>query len=368
MSLEALANCGPKTLGGQFLRRYWQPFARVGDIAETSARRVQLLGEHFTFLRLEGGEHALLADRCSHRGMPLCAGAVDGRGVRCAYHGWHFDAQGACTDAPGESDAFRAGVGIRSLPLRRALGLWFTYLGPGEAPTFPYGELDLTGLTTYRFAPIAWPCHFMLRVENTADVSHIGGVHRTSGLSSFLPQPYSLVVAHHDYGFQLEVWSTEERRGHPLRFFPPNAFQYRQPLLEGQPWMDHLTWHVPVDDHNTCTWTVVLVPTRDPAQFARTNPEPSASDVEVVRKAQQILAGTSSFEALRNHPNLTEIEDCVAVCGQELAGGATPSNLGVCDAGITALRDLLSQRVQAFAEQGLVTPLGSLGAVIPSRE
>ncbi len=45
-------------------------------------------------------------DRCPHRLAPLSAGWVDGATLRCGYHGWCFDADGACTEIPplGGSD------------------------------------------------------------------------------------------------------------------------------------------------------------------------------------------------------------------------------------------------------------------------
>jgi phenylpropionate dioxygenase-like ring-hydroxylating dioxygenase large terminal subunit len=60
------------------------------------------VGEHrLVVVRLRpGGPAAVFADRCPHRLVPLSAGTVaDGR-LRCAYHGWQFDADGRCVDLP----------------------------------------------------------------------------------------------------------------------------------------------------------------------------------------------------------------------------------------------------------------------------
>jgi phenylpropionate dioxygenase-like ring-hydroxylating dioxygenase large terminal subunit len=44
----------------------------------------------------------VFADRCPHRLVPLSAATpVDGR-LRCAYHGWEFDASGACVELPSQ--------------------------------------------------------------------------------------------------------------------------------------------------------------------------------------------------------------------------------------------------------------------------
>jgi phenylpropionate dioxygenase-like ring-hydroxylating dioxygenase large terminal subunit len=40
-------------------------------------------------------------DRCPHRNVPLSMGRLDDGRLRCAYHGWCFDAGGRCVEAPG---------------------------------------------------------------------------------------------------------------------------------------------------------------------------------------------------------------------------------------------------------------------------
>ena len=52
-----------------------------------------------------GAEPVVFADRCPHRLVPLSAATpVDGR-LRCAYHGWEFDASGACVALPSQEGA-----------------------------------------------------------------------------------------------------------------------------------------------------------------------------------------------------------------------------------------------------------------------
>jgi 3-phenylpropionate/trans-cinnamate dioxygenase ferredoxin subunit len=81
--------------------------------AEGERRLVELGGRTIGVFRLHGGFFAL-ADRCPHRGAPLCSSgevvnAVEGVGdearvtregalVRCPWHKWDFDiATGRCT-------------------------------------------------------------------------------------------------------------------------------------------------------------------------------------------------------------------------------------------------------------------------------
>lgn len=59
-----------------------------------------LLDTPLVLFRHNNGVTALL-DRCPHRGAPLSAGRVIGETLQCPYHGWQFDACGACRFRPG---------------------------------------------------------------------------------------------------------------------------------------------------------------------------------------------------------------------------------------------------------------------------
>ncbi len=343
-----LATTARDTLGGRFLRRFWHPFARKGDLGIGEATRVEVMNDAYTFARLAPTQHTLLPERCPHRGMPLHLGEVSEHGVRCPYHGWSFDAAGACTSAPGEPERFAATVSLECHPIREAFGLWFGYFGPGAPPPFPYEGVAMDGLVPYRMAPIHWPCNFMLRLENTADVTHLGGIHRTSGLDAFLPATFSLALTHESTGYLLRVESTSPELGAPFRYLYPNRFQYRQPFMPEMPWLEHLTWHVPTNDGSTCTWTVILVPTDDPEALFSERPEPRESDRSIVEAALRVVHHEGTLADLRGHPNLTEIEDCVAVCAQHLAGGPLPSQLGSADAGVEAIRAILDDEIHRF--------------------
>lgn len=84
----------------------------VGDAPDEGAVRMLEIGGHRVGLyRVAGTLHAL-ADRCPHRGAPLCAGMIatpieaageaitlgaDKSIVRCPWHKWEFDiATGRC--------------------------------------------------------------------------------------------------------------------------------------------------------------------------------------------------------------------------------------------------------------------------------
>src|SRR3954470_22753885 len=86
------------------LRRCWQPVARLEDL-EHGPQRTVLLGEALSVFLTDGGEPAVVADRCAHRGASLSMGRVRGESIQCPYHGWEWaGSDGACTRIPSLPD------------------------------------------------------------------------------------------------------------------------------------------------------------------------------------------------------------------------------------------------------------------------
>jgi phenylpropionate dioxygenase-like ring-hydroxylating dioxygenase large terminal subunit len=83
----------------------WLALARDDEVG-TRPMAVTAQGVPLVLWRPEAGaEPVVLADRCPHRLVPLSAATpVDGR-LQCAYHGWQFDASGACTALPSQDGA-----------------------------------------------------------------------------------------------------------------------------------------------------------------------------------------------------------------------------------------------------------------------
>src|SRR5579871_4337670 len=56
-----------------------------------------LFGTPIVLFRDHAGKPGALIDRCPHRNVPLSLGQVAEDGtLRCSYHGWRFDTEGAC--------------------------------------------------------------------------------------------------------------------------------------------------------------------------------------------------------------------------------------------------------------------------------
>ncbi len=81
------------------LRQFWQPVARIEDLAGDGPHPVRLLGDDYALAKLESG-WALFPAACPHRLAPLTSAEISGDTLQCAYHGWRFGADGTCVSIP----------------------------------------------------------------------------------------------------------------------------------------------------------------------------------------------------------------------------------------------------------------------------
>ncbi|CAL8478441.1 protein of unknown function (plasmid) [Caballeronia sp. S22] len=137
---DTITRVGKGTPAGQLLRRYWQPVALVEELpAERPVKAVRLMGQDFVVFKDEQGRYGMLDRDCPHRGADLAAGRLEGGGLRCAFHGWLFDASGRCLSTPGEPVGSTLCNKVRqsAYPIIEKAGVLFGYIGKDEPPAFP---------------------------------------------------------------------------------------------------------------------------------------------------------------------------------------------------------------------------------------
>ena len=178
---DRITRAGKGQPAGEVLRRYWQPAALVEELdGEHPVVPVTLLGERLVLFRDNEGELGLIGRHCLHRGADLCFGRREDNGLRCPFHGWHYDRNGQCAEQPGEPEGSQMYKRIRttSYPVVEKNGIVFAYMGPDEPPGFPgFDCFRAPGTHVFAFKGL-WECNWLQALEIGIDPAHASFLHR----------------------------------------------------------------------------------------------------------------------------------------------------------------------------------------------
>jgi phenylpropionate dioxygenase-like ring-hydroxylating dioxygenase large terminal subunit len=175
----------------------WLPVAVDAEIG-TSPVAVVAAGVPLVLLRpFAGAQPVAFADRCPHRLVPLSAATLTGGRLRCAYHGWEFDAAGACVELPSQQGSVPPRANLPAgPPLRIENGtIYADITGVSPDP----GELLTNEDPALRHAwhPVALAAEVPCEVTLLGQVYHVGdevrprpyGVQERWGLIWIAPEP-----------------------------------------------------------------------------------------------------------------------------------------------------------------------------------
>lgn len=164
-------------------RHFWHPVCTRKELEGAAADgnrplAVRLLGEDLVIAQI-GETPAAFPDRCLHRSTKLSVGCVEATGIRCAYHGWLYDAEGACREIPAMPDHpipddFR----LRNYDTAFAYDLVWVRLDSSvdtKIPGCPAWNDD--DFRCVQGDPYTWPTSAGRRLENFVDLSHFPFVH-----------------------------------------------------------------------------------------------------------------------------------------------------------------------------------------------
>jgi phenylpropionate dioxygenase-like ring-hydroxylating dioxygenase large terminal subunit len=151
-----------------------------------SPRKVVVLGQELVLFREErDGRVIALSNRCPHRMASLADGTVEDGCVRCPYHGWTFQHDGACTSIPANATGapIPKKARVDSYPVQEQYGWVWVFLGDlpqAERPPIPpLPEFSQPGWRAV-YGQFLWNAHYTRVVENGADISHTPFIHRNS--------------------------------------------------------------------------------------------------------------------------------------------------------------------------------------------
>lgn len=288
---ERLVRVGPGSAMGKVLRRYWIPALLPEELPEPDCPpiRVRLLGEDLIAFRDTDGRIGFLDRWCPHRRVDLFFGRNEECGLRCVYHGWKFDVAGNVVDMPAEpaNSPMRDEVKIRSYPSMEWGGLIWIYMGDPahQPPRPPELEWGLLPASHRNIQKRLQENNYAQGVEGGIDSSHVGILHsllsppdgrtfreRQVAIDprlSFLAKDTSpkFFVRPTDYGMLIGARrkaSEEDFYWRITQFLAP-FYTIIAPRSPEGPFAGH-AW-VPIDDHNTWTFTMYWAPGKPLSEF-----------------------------------------------------------------------------------------------------
>jgi phthalate 4,5-dioxygenase len=178
---ELLTRVGQGTPTGDLVRQYWIPalFSHELPAPDSDPMRVRLLGEDLIAFRDSVGRVGVVANNCPHRGASLFFGRNEDSGLRCVYHGWKFDVDGACVDMPNEpaESDFRTKVKAIAYPTRERNGVVWVFMGQGGPPPLPGLEWNLLPTSHVYLTKRVAESNWVQTLEGEIDSSHSGFLH-----------------------------------------------------------------------------------------------------------------------------------------------------------------------------------------------
>ncbi len=112
----------------------WFKVALPAEVPEGEVVTRHYFGTELVLWRTDDGQVVCQEAFCPHLGAHLgVGGTVEGGCIRCPFHGWAYDAEGANTDIP-YADRPNRRARLRSFPVREHAGVVFAWYHPREQP------------------------------------------------------------------------------------------------------------------------------------------------------------------------------------------------------------------------------------------
>jgi nitrite reductase/ring-hydroxylating ferredoxin subunit len=161
----------------------WFHVAWSDDLAPGEVRPLEAFGHPLVLMRDEAGTARVFDAFCPHLGAHLGVGGkvVDGT-LRCPFHGWRFDGEGACVDVP-YARKIPSKARLRPWPALERNGVvmvWHHSEGKEPDHTIPvYEEVGKEGWTPLEKRQWRIRTHNHEMGENQVDRAHFRYIHGT---------------------------------------------------------------------------------------------------------------------------------------------------------------------------------------------
>jgi len=212
------------------LERFWHPVATLDELAANAPHplAVTLLGRRLAVADL-GGPIVAMTDRCPHRSTKLSVGFIEPDGIRCAYHGWRYGADGRCDDLPALPDGpIPSRACVESFDAEVAYGLVWVRLDRSSTSRVPaFDAWSDPSMRVLAGEPYTWPTSAPRRVENFVDLAHFAWVHDGTLGRRDEPVPQLPDIRREDGELRFEYRPPEQPVEHTAMF---GSSSYRMPM------------------------------------------------------------------------------------------------------------------------------------------
>jgi phenylpropionate dioxygenase-like ring-hydroxylating dioxygenase large terminal subunit len=246
----------------------WYAILESREVKAGKITAVTRMGEKLIAWRDSRGSVTVMSEKCPHRGAALHKGVVEGDCIRCAFHGFEFDASGKCTLIPanGTNSEPPKAMRVRHYCVREEHD--FIYIWWGEPrenlPPTPWFE-SVGPKMVYTTLKDHWANHYSRAIENQLDVVHLPFIHHNTigrGKKTLVNGPIAREESQWPGDHLLNLWvANEVDHGQTPRRASELPEPTRRPFLQfryGNLWHNWIADGIriviafaPIDDENT---------------------------------------------------------------------------------------------------------------------
>ncbi len=82
------------------IKDQWYLACFLNELKNTNIIKRKIVGEEIVVFKNSDGDITVLEDRRCHRNVHLSNGTVEGKNIKCGYHGWEYNTSGKCAYIP----------------------------------------------------------------------------------------------------------------------------------------------------------------------------------------------------------------------------------------------------------------------------
>ena len=165
----------------------WFAIAYANELPRGGLLTRRLMDREIVVYRTGAGVLAAARAHCPHLGAHFgYGGKVVGEELRCPFHGFTFDTQGACTSTPYGKEV--PDIQTRNFPVEEVNGIVFAYFDPlARKPGWSIPACDADGWSGLSPRCTVVRAHAHEVAEANADIGHFAHVHNYCDVSLRVP-------------------------------------------------------------------------------------------------------------------------------------------------------------------------------------